>query len=313
MQQASVYSIIVTYNGMQWIERCLNSLIGSSYTNHIIVIDNGSKDKTILFIKEYYPQVQLIETGKNLGFGQGNNIGLKIAIEEKADYVFLLNQDARVEHDTIAQLVKAQTENPQFGIISPIHLNGTGNDFDDHFYMYFTRSEIKDLLSSSVFNMNDCPALINTPFVNAAAWLISNDCLKKTGGFDPVFFHYGEDDNYAHRVLFKGFKIGILTTAKIYHDKERFNPKTQAEMLRSKRKKDWIIFLDHACNIQRNDYKSLMVKRFLRCSCLSFFNFLTFNKSRGIYNFSMAKNIGCSFFKIRKSRAISVNNTMAHL
>ena len=93
----NVKIIIVTYNGMQWLARCLSSCIGYD----VIVVDNASTDKTITFIKENFPDVKLIKQNSNLGFGQANNIGLSIALKEDVDYIFLLNQDAYLQPETI--------------------------------------------------------------------------------------------------------------------------------------------------------------------------------------------------------------------
>ena len=70
----SVYAVIVTFNGIKWIDKCFLSLLNSSISIKIIVIDNGSSDMTSEYIKSNFPTIELIETGKNLGFGQANNI-----------------------------------------------------------------------------------------------------------------------------------------------------------------------------------------------------------------------------------------------
>ncbi len=297
---------------MRWIDKCLSSITMGSLVPRIIVVDNGSKDLTVSFIRDYYPMVYLIEAGKNLGFGQGNNIGLQVAIEDKADHILLLNQDATVEKETIASLVKAQTNNPQFGIVSPLHLNGAGNDFDIYFYDYLVRSDIResqlpDLLANAAEEF-----IINTSFVNAAAWLISRNCLEKTGGFDPVFVHYGEDDHYANRAIFKGFKIGITNTARIYHDRERL-PADAYLPVRAKLKKDWIIFLNQACDIRRPNYINLIVRRLARYSLFTIAGLATFNSNAILYNFLMAKKIVLSIGKIQQSRQISGCDKLPHL
>ncbi len=288
---------------MNWLERCLDNLISGSGEPHIIVIDNNSKDDTVNFIKKNYPVVQLIEAKKNLGFGQGNNVGLIIAVNSQADYIFLINQDAYVETDTLEKLINAHKNNSEFGILSPIHLNGTGDEFDDHFYKFLLQSDITEIISSEILNTKKSTNIINTSFVNAAAWLISRECLIKTGGFDPIFFHYGEDDNYAQRALFKGFKIGILTTTKIFHDKERsyMQEPTDYQNLKG----DKIIFLNQACDLHNPAYKILMAKRFLRYFLLTIISVASFNKKGWQYNYGMARHISKSFNKVRASRSIS--------
>ena len=120
-----VFSIIVTYNGMQWIEKCISSIMQSSIQSDIIAIDNKSTDGIPDYIAEKHKRVHLIRSEKNPGFAKANNIGIRYAYDLGADYVFLLNQDAWVENETIASLIKTFTENGNDGIASPIHLNGS--------------------------------------------------------------------------------------------------------------------------------------------------------------------------------------------
>ncbi|MDE7397344.1 MAG: glycosyltransferase, partial [Muribaculum sp.] len=94
-----ILSIIVTYNGMRWIDRCIKSVLDSSISTDIYVIDNFSTDNTVEHIKKMYHRVMVYETNENLGFGKANNIGLKYALDNSYDYVYLLNQDAWIEQD----------------------------------------------------------------------------------------------------------------------------------------------------------------------------------------------------------------------
>ena len=211
------YVIVVTYNGAHWIEKCFDSLINSNMPLTILAIDNASADGTPEQIKKLFPQVELIETGANLGFGKANNIGLIKALENKADYVFLLNQDAWVEPDTIEKLIEISQLKPEFGILSPLHMNGNGSALDLNFSYYLSPDGCPNLISDIITkNIN---AIYETRFVNAAAWLLSNKCLTKVGGFDPIFPHYGEDDDYLNRTLYHGLKIGIAPHTRIYHDR----------------------------------------------------------------------------------------------
>jgi GT2 family glycosyltransferase len=308
MCKAIVYTIIVTYNGRTWIEKCLNSLLNSSYSNHIVVIDNCSSDDTVPFIKQHYPQVQLIESAKNLGFGQGNNIGLEIALANQCEHVFLLNQDAWVEKNTIELLVKAQREQPKFGILSPVHLNGNGSKLDEDFYFFLKKANISSLLYGRLVNTHCDTLIITTPFVNAAAWLISSECLRKTGGFDPVFFHYGEDDNYAQRTIYKGFQLGILSTTRIYHDK---TPSLSGipMNLQKQRNWEWKEFLIHACNPFRHTYKGFVLRRFVRLLLMGIVNCFQFNSKQMQINFWMAHKILLNFSNISKSQKESKQST----
>lgn len=219
----SIFCIIVTFNGERWIKTCLNSLLISTIKVHIIVIDNRSEDRTVDIIRLNFPTVELIQNEQNIGFGQANNIGLRKALNENAKYVFLLNQDASITSETVQKLVNISKENPDYGIISPIHLNGHGTGLDKYFsnYLLKNRDLMFDALTSE-YQFKVYPL----QYVNAAGWLMTRQILFETGGFDPMFRHYGEDDNYCQRATFYGFKIGVVPGCYLYHDRQDREEKT---------------------------------------------------------------------------------------
>lgn len=211
----SIYIIIVTYNGMKWLRKCLTS----TKPYPVIVIDNYSTDNTVEYIKRNYPKVKLLKQKENLGFGQANNVGISYALEHGAKYVFLLNQDVYLEPGCIEKLVATQRKTPEYGLLSPLHLNGQGNKLDHYFSIYINYEANPDIYSDYILNRPK-KAIYSVPFINAAGWLISKKCLETVGGFDPIFFHYGEDENYCQRVHYHGFKIGVCPEAKLKHDRE---------------------------------------------------------------------------------------------
>ncbi len=127
-----------------------------------------------------------------------------------------------------------------------------------------------------------------------------------------MFFHYGEDDNYANRALYKGFKIGIIINTIIQHDKagviSAFHSNKELSF-----KRDSTIFLNQASDPRQSSYKILIIKRFLRYSFFSFINFLSINKKAMRYNFSMAKFTISSYKKIKKSRSTSIKSKTPYL
>ncbi|MCG2794062.1 MAG: glycosyltransferase family 2 protein [Weeksellaceae bacterium] len=215
-----VFAIIVIYNGMQnsWIQKCFDSVINSTIAVQIIAIDNGSDDGSVAFIQENYPDIEFIISQENLGFGKANNVGLRKALDLGGDYFFLLNQDATVDPDTIEKLVQQSKLNPEYGVLSPLHLNGTGDALDYNFSLYITPSHCPHLYSDFVLN-RVADRVYECDFVCAAAWLITKESLRIVGGFSPVFYHYGEDDNYVHRLKYHRLKIGVYPKVCIYHDR----------------------------------------------------------------------------------------------
>lgn len=199
--------IIVTFNGENYIEKCLESVLKTDVDFKIFVVDNDSVDQTILLVSKIN-SIVIIKNNSNLGFGKANNIGIKQAISEGFDQFFLLNQDTTIESHTISTLSRALVENERFGILSPKHFVKNGCSLDDGFKKYYNRAQVA------------CKGLLKVDFVNAAAWMVSRRCFEKVGLFEPIFSHYGEDRNFCDRTKFHEFEIGILENAKIVHDRK---------------------------------------------------------------------------------------------
>lgn len=213
-----IFVIIVTYKGHKWYKRCFDSLRQSEIEVQTIVIDNASNDGTVEYIEENYPEIILIKSDKNLGFGQGNNTGIQLALNNNADYVFLLNQDAWIEPNSIAELIKISENNPDYGILGPMLLDSTKNNISPKFEAYF--KGIQDPLFIEDLYFHHIKNVYPITMLPAAVWLIHRNILLTVGGFDPIFYHYGEDDHYVQRVKYFGYKVGFCPTVKVVHDSE---------------------------------------------------------------------------------------------
>ena len=218
-----VLVIIVSYNFERWIDRCLGSLRSSEHPVDTVVIDNASQDQTLQRIKKDYPEVRLIESKTNLGFGQANNIGMKMALEEGYTHAFLLNQDAWIDPNTIGTLVDLSQRHPSYGILSPVHLTGKGDKPDPGFGHYAELQTLQDLPSEDI---------LQVPFVNAAFWMIPIHVLQKVGGFCPLFYHYGEDKDFVNRLHYHQYQVGYSPQVFGNHDRE-YRPLTHEGFLRT--------------------------------------------------------------------------------
>lgn len=261
-----IIAIVVTYNGIKWYKKCFDSLRGSTIPVDTIVIDNKSEDDTIPYIKEHYSEITLVESKSNLGFGKANNIGFKYAIEQNADFVFLLNQDAWVKPDTIEKLIGKMFQSPEYGILSPIHLSGAEDALDFNFSYYVFPDRCPNLISDFIIKGEAEDKIYPVKFVNAALWLISRKCLNTLGGFEPLFLHYGEDENYINRLEYHNYKMGVYPKAFGIHDRDRgvWNKLSFAK----RKNKDFVVSLLIMTNIQEAFYKC--VYRFLYANISSF-------------------------------------------
>ena len=215
-----VLAVVVTYNAMQWADRCFGSLLASSLRPDVLAVDNGSTDGTCGHVAAAFPEVELLGNTENLGFGAANNIGLRRALEGDYDFVYLMNQDAWVGEDTLRLLVGSCR--PEYGVLSPMQLSADGAP-DANFRRKCGRSlELAGVL------MEPCPGntsanagdgIVEVPFVMAAHWLLSREAIRRIGGFSPAFRQYGEDDNFIDRLHWHGLKCGVVPAASAVHDR----------------------------------------------------------------------------------------------
>ena len=182
------------------------------------MVDNGSMDNTLSLVSKEYPEVQVIENNKNIGFGQANNIGVRLALENHATHIFLLNQDAAIQPDTLIKCLDVFQLKPNIALLSPIHLNGKGDSLDLGFQSCLTAKLCPDYVSDLVLgSIKESYKIFS---VNAAAWLLKADILKQIGLFSDLFFHYGEDINFQQRLWYHGYEAHLSPKAFIYHDRE---------------------------------------------------------------------------------------------
>lgn len=214
--QPRVLAVVVTYNAMRWADRCLGSLLRSSLKPAVLVVDNGSSDGTREHVRLAFPEVRLECRPENPGFGAANNIGLRMALEEGFDFVYLMNQDAWVEEDTLELLAAAHR--PEFGVLSPVQNTAEGAP-DANFQRWCGSSLRRAGAQPGKTSMDAVPGIVEVPFVMAAHWLVSRGALRKVGGFSPAFRQYGEDDNYIHRLHWHGFSCGVVPAASAVHDR----------------------------------------------------------------------------------------------
>lgn len=211
-----IFAVVVTYNGLRWYDRCFGSILASDVPVTPIVVDNASSDGSADYIREYFPQAILIESQENLGFAKANNIGIRYALDHNADYVFLLNQDAWLnEADAISKMLEVFDREENVGIVNPINMNGSNTALDEQYSTNLPGSMISDIY------MGRMREYYSARYINAAAWLMSAACIRAVGGFDTnMFVHYGEDNNYCHRVCYHNYCIFIYTGRTVCHDRE---------------------------------------------------------------------------------------------
>lgn len=208
-----VFVIIVTYHGKQWYDHCFTSLSKSTLPVQVVVVDNTPGNEDADYIKAHYPEVYIIKPEDNLGFGRANNLAMRFALDNGCDYVFLLNQDAWIESDSIERLVAIAEKHPEFGILSPMQMTKE----KDHLNILVDDGKQNYELLSDAYCGN-LKEYYLVKYVNAAAWLLPRNTLEIVGGFDPIFKHYEEDDDYLNRAIYHQLGIALCPKVQVVHD-----------------------------------------------------------------------------------------------
>lgn len=202
---------------MPWIHRCLTNLRESSQPTDVFIVDNCSTDGTREYIPSHFPEALWCPQDKNLGFGQGNNIGLRYAIDHAYDYVLLLNQDAYLAADALEKMLAVSDGK---SVMSPLHLNGTGEKLDPMFKVSMKMScDVNDMMDDLLLK-GKAEKCYQSAEIGAACWFMPLSVIKKIGGFNPLFFHYSEDNNYYHRLTFHGVKMIVVPESRVCHDRK---------------------------------------------------------------------------------------------
>lgn len=197
---------------------CLSSLRASKGVSwRLYIVDNASTDDSVRNLRELGTDVVLLESAINGGWTGGNNLGIRRALEDGYNHIFILNNDALVEPDTMAQLLSFSLSQAHPAIIGPLHRNmeetrldfiGSGYDAATGLPTYETRDNL---------DVSDLPEYYRTRFVKGAAMFISRDHIERIGFFDDRFYLNYDETDWCYKANMVGIDIYMLKAAKIRH------------------------------------------------------------------------------------------------
>jgi GT2 family glycosyltransferase len=225
MGEPKVLISVLNWNNSADTIRCIYSLKKLSYTSYtILVVDNGSKDNSVLNIKNEFPEIQIIKSSSNLGYAGGNRLACEWGAEKGFDLFWIVNNDSVVESNCLHELVKAYTQKGEglFGGVSLNEDNETisfsgGFELDNSGNVLFNkysshRGEHKNifLTKETITEMAD---------VNGACMMVPYSIIMKYGFIDNSFFLYGEELDYCFKLRKEaGIKSFLVTTAVVTHE-----------------------------------------------------------------------------------------------
>lgn len=214
----SVTSVILNTNRRDDTLACLASLAKSTYPNQrAIVLDNASTDGSAEAIRAQFPEAQLISLGRNLGYTGNNNVGIQAAMEQGADWVFVLNEDTVLAEDCIALLVAAAEQDPEVGIVGPLvyhHdepavIQSAGGMLDKHWNAVHIGMNEDDRGQYSQ------PRAVD--YISGCAILVKRAVIEQVGALDERLFYYWEETDWCARAREHGWKVLLAPQAKLWH------------------------------------------------------------------------------------------------
>lgn len=220
--------IIVSWNAKDYLLDCLASIqetvTGSSY--EIIVVDNDSSDGSAEAVEQDYPDVRLIQTGANLGFAKGNNIGIRESVGRS---LCLINSDVVMLPGCMEHLLEYMSRNPEVGMVAPRILNGDGT-------LQPSCRRFPSLYGSlcAAFSMGNifpgnrmfCDTMMTwwnhdeerlVDALTGCFWLVRREAFEEVGFLDEEFFMYAEDIDWCRRFNEKGWNVAFYPEAETIH------------------------------------------------------------------------------------------------
>ena len=217
--KATVAIVVLNWNGHADTVACLDSLRALLRDDvGVLVIDNGSTDGSVPAIRAAHPDVELIETGANLGYAGGNNVGIARAVADGAEFVLVLNNDTICAPDVVGQLLAAAARHPRAGFLCPRMLY-----MDDPQRVWFDGARWKpDALTFGFPGKDLDEAELDTDdhatdYACGAALFVRAQVVREVGMFDERYFLVWEESDWCYRARAAGWSSMVVPSARIWH------------------------------------------------------------------------------------------------
>lgn len=215
----TVALVILNWNRKDDLLECLTSATRQDYARtEIVVVDNGSVDGSQEAVRDSFPEVTLLECETNLGFSRGNNVGIQYALEQGADYVFLLNNDTSVDERLLAELVQVAESDESIGAVGP------------KMYFYHARKRLwaaggvvhfgVNVGSMRGWNQSDkgqYDTLAEVDYIPGCGILVKSSVIREVGLLDPDYFAYCEDADWCWRIKQRGYQLVYVPSGRMWH------------------------------------------------------------------------------------------------
>lgn len=207
------YVIVLNWNGWRDTLMCLDSLQDLDYPNYrTVVVDNGSTDGSVEHIHIKYPDQVVLESGTNLGFSAGNNLGIKYALEQGAEYIWLLNNDAQAAPQALSAMVDLLESNATVGAAASVIY-----DQADPQRVQAWGGGTVNLWTGTTKVQVEPGAARNLDYLTGASILLRASTLEDVGLLDEAYFLFWEDVELGFRIRSRGWQLAVAEPSRIWH------------------------------------------------------------------------------------------------
>jgi GT2 family glycosyltransferase len=207
----AVAVVVLNWNGWRDTIACIHSLKKIDYPDYrIFVVDNASSDDSVARIEASFPDLDVLQSGANLGFGGGCNVGMRKALEAEFDYIWLINSDTRVAPDALSSMAELAEASPRVGAVGSVIY-----EMDEPDRVQLWGGGLVNLwLGQSHHRLTPGPV----DFVSGASMLLRVDAVRDVGFFDEqTFFMYWEDTDLGFRLRRAGWQLAVALQSKVWH------------------------------------------------------------------------------------------------
>lgn len=210
--------VVLNWNSREMTAQCIHSLLAMEGSFHILVVDNGSRDGSVEYLRNRFPQIRVVANRRNLGFAAGCNVGIRQGLAEAADYILLVNNDTVMDSGLLRELTAEAERNPKAGIVSPKIYYFDPRDaiwwVGGTYSRWIGLARHVDLRKQDT-GRHDTPRDLD--WATGCVMLLRSDALRVCGMFDEQFFGNGEDLDLSLRMRELGYVVRYVPAARVWH------------------------------------------------------------------------------------------------
>jgi hypothetical protein len=226
--------VVLNFNGKADTIECVKSLLQLKHdgvTLMPIIVDNASSDDSVKEFKQQFPQVTVLVNGENLGFSEGNNVGIRYLLKKGAEYILILNNDTYLDQNCVRELLHQAQALPKCGILGPKIYFAPRHEYHNDRYkkdelgrviwyaggLVDWATTIASHRGVDAVDVGQFDEVVKTVFVSGCAMFVSIKVFETVGLFDPKLYLYYEDLDLCMRAQKKGFEIYYVPSARLWH------------------------------------------------------------------------------------------------